>query len=482
MFKCGSAQYNLGKVRLELMQSTLFPCPLRDLRGGPFGDLQGFCVALPFLLQCCLLIFANLLCSICESLQILASEMNSRNTRNSQSAAFDALSLAPESEGILPQSVSASSVSSVASTAPSMCTSVVSPMSPAFLAAVANAVQQVASVPACSVPGNVADYGGVPAPHASSSQLAAQALSFAASGAGFASSLAAPVILPASGRPNKCVVPTFVSTFSTPIPSLPHSAFPGTLCAALPSSTIGTASLALLPGLHQPFVVGPGSSPVLAKLVSQMVAGKFVELHHLLPSNIVLTEPGPQLLFDRRLVLTSPPKKPKPHIEEISTWWEAFSIYCLILMSYFPHHWKELLQCQLLILRTFHQFSGRLWLSYDRAFRENAATTNLTDWSQLNSTLFSFHLAGGSARSHRDSSDGQHGPHGSASSQIICKSWNWGHCMAPSASCRFTHKCASCHGLHRAAVCPADLHNKPSSSSKRSPDSPPPRSSKSCWV
>ena len=112
-------------------------------------------------------------------------------------------------------------------------------------------------------------------------------------------------------------------------------------------------------------------------------------------------------------------------------------------MSYFPHRWKDLLQYQLLILPTFHQFSGRVWLSYDRAFQENAATTNLTDWSQLNSTLFSFHPAGGSARSPRDSSDGQHEPNGSASSQIICKSWNWGHCVAPSVSCRFAHKCAA---------------------------------------
>ena len=66
------AKCNLGKVRLELMQSAVFPFTVRDLRGGPFGDLQGFCVALPFLFQRCLLIFADLLRSICESLRILA--------------------------------------------------------------------------------------------------------------------------------------------------------------------------------------------------------------------------------------------------------------------------------------------------------------------------------------------------------------------------------------------------------------------------
>ena len=133
---------------------------------------------------------------------------------------------------------------------------------------------------------------------------------------------------------------------------------------------------------------GPGFSPVPAKLVCQIVAGKFVEHQELFPSNIVLTEPDPQLLFDKRLVLTSPPKKPEQRIEDISTWLEAFPIYCLILVSYFPHCRKDLLQYQLLILCIFHQFSRQVWLSYDRAFRENAAATNLTDWSQLSPRFF----------------------------------------------------------------------------------------------
>lgn len=195
-----------------------------------------------------------------------------------------------------------------------------------------------------------------------------------------------------------------------------------TLNVAFPSGTIGPASFASLPVLHQPFVVGPGFSPVPAKLVSQIVAGKFVELHKLLPSNIVSSE---------RLVLTSSPKKPKQRIDDIGTWLGAFSMFCLILVSHFPRRWKDLLQYQLLILRTHRQFSGRVWLSYDRAFRENAAATNLTDWSQFNSTLFSFHSAGWSARSSCDFSDRQNEPHGAALSQIICKSWNWGHCGPP---------------------------------------------------
>ena len=77
------------------------------------------------------------------------------------------------------------------------------------------------------------------------------------------------------------------------------------------------------------------------------------------------TEPEPQLLFNGRLVLTSAPKKPKRRIEDISTWLEAFSSYCLVLVSYFPNRWKDLLQYQLLILCTYRQFAGRVWWSHD---------------------------------------------------------------------------------------------------------------------
>lgn len=39
--------------------------------------------------------------------------------------------------------------------------------------------------------------------------------------------------------------------------------------------------------LDQPFVVGPGFSPVPAKLVAQIVAGKYVDLSDLLSLNYI---------------------------------------------------------------------------------------------------------------------------------------------------------------------------------------------------
>jgi len=172
------------------------------------------------------------------------------------------------------------------------------------------------SVPEAAMP------GGVPPSSLSSGQLDAQVSALAASGAGFPPVLAVATSTMVQGRPN-FVAPSFVSTFASPI--LP-------LATSSSNTAIGTASLALggvpspaqSPILHQAFVVGPGFSPIPAKLVSQIVAGKFVELNELLSVNIVSTESVPQLLFDGWLVLTSTPKKPKRLIEDVSSWLEAF--------------------------------------------------------------------------------------------------------------------------------------------------------------
>ena len=75
-----------------------------------------------------------------------------------------------------------------------------------------------------------------------------------------------------------------------------------------PQSVVLTSSAANpVPILHQPFVGGPGFSPISAKIVPQIVSGKFLEFDEPLSTNIVLTEPEPQLLFDRRLVLIRAP-------------------------------------------------------------------------------------------------------------------------------------------------------------------------------
>ena len=167
-------------------------------------------------------------------------------------------------------------------------------------------------------------------------------------------------------------------------------------------------------------------------------------------------------------------KKQRRRIEDIVTWSEAFTIFTLILTSYFPHRWKDLTSYKLLILRTYRQFSGRVWLAYDQAFRQHAAATKLVDWSTMNVQLYNFHAAGASVRSGSGGSLSElPEPSGADSSQVICRSWNRGRCSAQFASCRFAHRCSTCAGSHRASECSRRFDKTSSHDRKRRSASPP---------
>ena len=181
-------------------------------------------------------------------------------------------------------------------------------------------------VPNSSVPVSAASscFGGVP------SSLGSSASNFLAAGTG----------LSQPGRPAfslNMVVPSFVSTFANP--SLSTSVSSPSVYSLQNGATRDVAdrsAVLALPLLDQPFIAGPGFSPVPAKLVAQIVAGKYIDLSDLLAVNLVQREPEPQLLFDGRLVLTSQPKKQRRRIEDIASWMEAFAIFSLILVSHFP--------------------------------------------------------------------------------------------------------------------------------------------------
>ena len=106
------------------------------------------------------------------------------------------------------------------------------------------------------------------------------------------------------------VVPSFVSTFANP--SMLASVFSPRISSLQNDVTRDVAdrsTVLLSPLLDQPFIVGPGFSPVPARLVAQIVSGKYINLSDLLAVNLVQREPEPQLLFNGHLVLTSQPKK-----------------------------------------------------------------------------------------------------------------------------------------------------------------------------
>ena len=156
------------------------------------------------------------------------------------------------------------------------------------------------------------------------------------------------------------------------------------------------------------------------------------------------------------------------------TWSEAFTIFTLILTFYFPPRWKDLTSYKLFILRTYRQFSGRVWLAYDQAFRQHAAATKLVNWSTMNVQLYNFHAAAASVRSGSGGSLSElPEPSGADSSQVICWSWNRGRCSAQFASCRFAHRCSTCVGSHSVSECSRRFDKTSSHHRKCSSASPP---------
>jgi hypothetical protein len=255
------------------------------------------------------------------------------------------------------------------------------------------------------------------------------------------------------------VVPTFVNTFVSPIASVSSLGAISAVASLAGSPALAacsTANISALPALGQPFIVGPGFSPIPAKLVTRITSGKFIEMADLLAANLQQIDLEPQVLFDGRLVLTTGPKRQNKQLEDIAAWVEAFSIYTLVLARAFPHRWRDLTQYKLLILRTSRQFGGNVWLTYDRAFREHAAAANVTDWSTMNVEIFNFHSAGVSKRtisSSTKSVEQPTEPTGSDHSTEICRSWNRGRCSSPFTTCRYLHKCVNCRGSHRTTEC-----------------------------
>ena len=401
--------------------------------------------------------------------------MTSRQTNTSQEAAlFGIPSSVAASISTPPGNTSTSASYALApnvSTSSGLSSGSTAPFSPEHAAFISQAVQaafqshfaasSAHSVPASAAvsapPASSTASGGVPAP------LSSMASSFLDSGAGFQSNIAA-----TQGRPFHLVVPSFVSTFASPLMSSASS-------SALASSSLsrGTSQgvaystgMAATSLVDQPFVVGLGFSPVPAKLVNQIVAGKYIDLSELLAANLDRDQ-EPQLLLYGRLVLTAPPKSQRRKIEDIAVWVEAFTVFSLVLASFFPHRWKDLTMYKLLILYTYRHFNGRVWFSYDQVFREHAAASKLTDWSVMDAQLFNFHAAGSSARGRpSDSLE----PAGSSSLRIVCMSWNKGRCTAPYVSCRYVHRCSTCAGAHHALDCRPEKSSR--SDGKRRSSSP----------
>ena len=204
----------------------------------------------------------------------------SRQTSNSLSAFFDAQDLAGSNSSSTENSASYSltSTSSARPSIPDVTTS------PGLSAEMLTLVQEAATQAALAT---------VDAHRASGSLATSQARSAMSAIAAVVSSL------PPASTSVMCSVPSFVSCFS-PLPSASSSNVAPRLASG------GAPLLATsIPFADQPFVVGPGFTPVTVKLVQQIVSGKFVDLSDLVAANLADLEREPQVMFDGGLIVNS---------------------------------------------------------------------------------------------------------------------------------------------------------------------------------
>ena len=137
------------------------------------------------------------------------------------------------------------------------------------------------------------------------------------------------------------------------------------LLSTPPSAGLPAPGTFLPSGRMQPasFVVGPGFLPIPDKTVSNIVSGQFIDLASLLAKPSDARSASPLICIDGQVIVSQASKPPR-RLTDISQWLQAFAIYMLVMVTYWPSRAADLIRYQLLILRTHAQFGGLAWYNY----------------------------------------------------------------------------------------------------------------------
>ena len=152
-----------------------------------------------------------------------------------------------------------------------------------------------------------------------------------------------------------------------------------------PTQPAGTPATLGLFGIY----MGEGLPPVAEKVADKIRAWKFVDMAELLP------EPwGAPPLMQEGSLASQQLRKQKKKVTDIVTWLECFAMYVGVMAGAHPKSVPELMAYMITILRASQDFEDPAWITYDLAFRRQAAATNNRQWSRLNPTLYSICTAG----------------------------------------------------------------------------------------
>ena len=119
-------------------------------------------------------------------------------------------------------------------------------------------------------------------------------------------------------------------------------------------------------------ILSPAAEPFPQKLVDRVRSGLFVEMRDLLSDNISLLQ---QLeMVNSQCTLPALPGLMRPRLCEVSslaTWTYCFLTYLAIRST--DHATRDMLAYGRLLVREAQRHGGRVWLDYDRVFRQQAA-------------------------------------------------------------------------------------------------------------
>ena len=117
-----------------------------------------------------------------------------------------------------------------------------------------------------------------------------------------------------------------------------------------------------------------------------------------------------------------------------------------------PSRWQDMTHYKLLILNTSRQFPGKALASLHTAFRKDATTSGLADWSHINLDLYNFHTR--LVPQYQPSAASSPFPNSGSLSSNFYRSWNDGTCRWSIAQCRYRHGCDKCEGDRPRVNCP----------------------------
>ncbi len=131
--------------------------------------------------------------------------------------------------------------------------------------------------------------------------------------------------------------------------------------------------------------IGEGIPPVPEKLAGKIRRWEFVDMAELLPELWGSSPAKSDEVSGSQQPATG---RKKRKISDIWMWLQSYALYVGVMAGQHPEAVPELMAYLVNILRASQDFTGLAWLTYDAAFRRQAAITGNRQWSRLNPTLY----------------------------------------------------------------------------------------------